>query len=104
MRELGGFRMGPLELTDLIGQDVNTATSRSVWEALDCPALLQPSDLQEQLVADGHLGRKTGRGVYSYEGESPVPAVELERAPLQLSDTLSRAVREFSIAATEGRG
>ena len=104
MREIGGFRMGPLELTDLIGQDVNTATSRSVWEALDRPALLKPSGLQEQLVADGHLGRKTGRGVYSYEGESPVPAVEVERSPLQLNETLSRAVSEFSAAATDVSG
>ncbi len=104
MRELGGFRMGPLELTDLIGQDVNTTTSRSVWEALDRPALLHPSGLQEQLVADGHLGRKTGRGVYSYEGEAAAPAVEVERRPLRLGDALSRAVSEFSAAATEDPG
>ena len=104
MRELGGFRMGPLELTDFIGQDVNTATSRSVWEALDRPALLHPSALQEQLVADGRLGRKTGRGVYSYEGESPAPAVEVERTALQMSDALSRAIIDFSIVATKGRG
>ncbi len=104
MREIGGFRMGPLELTDLIGQDVNTATSRSVWEALGRPALLHPSALQEQLVADGHLGRKTGRGVYLYEGESPGPAVEVERTPLQCSDALGRAVGEFSAAATDMQG
>ena len=57
----GGFRMGPLELTDLIGQDVNTATTRSVWEQLDHPPLLHPSRLQETLVAEGHLGARAVR-------------------------------------------
>jgi 3-hydroxybutyryl-CoA dehydrogenase len=104
MRLLGGFRMGPLELTDLIGQDINTATTRSVWDALDRPALLHPSSLQEQLVADGHLGRKTGRGVYGYDGKTPVPAVTVERAALQMSDMLREAVESFSTAASDTAG
>ena len=104
MRDLGGFRMGPLELTDLIGQDVNTATTRSVWEALDRPALLHPSRIQEQLVADGHLGRKADRGVYAYAGETPVPAVTLRRRALQMSDPLRDAVESFSAAASDAAG
>lgn len=96
--------MGPLELTDLIGQDVNTATTRSVWTALDRPALLHPSRIQEQLVADGHLGRKAGRGVYGYEGDAPVPAVTIERTPLRMSDALRDAVENFSAAATDAAG
>ncbi len=104
MRDLGGFRMGPLELTDLIGQDVNTATTRSVWEALDRPALLCPSMLQAQLVVDGHLGRKTGRGVYSYEDGAQGPAVAVEDTPLKMSDGLRAAVDEFVGAATHTDG
>jgi len=104
MRDLGGFRMGPLELTDLIGQDVNTATTRSVWDALDRPALLHPSRLQEQLVADGHLGRKTGRGVYGYEGDTREPALTVERTSLPMSVALRDAVTSFSAAACDAQG
>ena len=104
LRDLGGFRMGPLELTDLIGQDVNTATTRSVWEQLGRPPLLHPSRLQERLVAEGNLGRKTGRGVYTYEGEAPAPAVSVERKPLVMSDPLREAVEAFVAGATEVRG
>ncbi len=104
MRDLGGFRMGPLELTDLIGQDVNTATTRSVWAALDRPALLHPSRMQEQLVADGHFGRKTGRGVYGYEGDAREPAVKFDRRDLQVGKALSDAVETFSAAATDAAG
>ncbi len=66
MREAGGFRMGPLELTDLIGQDVNLAVSQSVWEATAYDPRYAPSSYQRALVEAGRLGRKTGRGIYSY--------------------------------------
>ncbi len=68
MREFGGFRMGPMELTDLIGQDVNLAVGTSVWEQTGHDQRYAPTDLQRQLVADGHLGRKSGRGVFRYDG------------------------------------
>jgi 3-hydroxybutyryl-CoA dehydrogenase len=61
-----GFRMGPFRLMDLIGNDVNLAVSRSLWEACGNPERLRPSALQEDKVAHGHLGRKTGKGFYSY--------------------------------------
>jgi len=64
--EGAGFKLGPFKLTDLIGQDVNLAVSRSVYEQLGAPARLQPSPLQEQLVREGKLGRKTGEGFYRY--------------------------------------
>ena len=104
MRELGAFRMGPLELVDLIGLDVNLATTRSVWEQLDRPPLLRPCPLQERLVADGHLGRKTGRGIYSYKGDPPVAAVDLQRRPLEMPDGLQSAVDGFVAAATDKQG
>ncbi|MCH8824454.1 MAG: 3-hydroxybutyryl-CoA dehydrogenase [Planctomycetes bacterium] len=104
MKQLGGFRMGPLELTDLIGQDINTATSRSVWEQLDRPPLLTPSSLQEQLVADGYLGKKTGRGVYDYSGDSPCAAIDIDLIPLGLNEQQREAASGFVRAATDETG
>jgi len=60
-----GFRMGPFELMDLIGLDVNLATTESVYERTEAPRLA-PVDLQRRMVAQGLLGRKTGAGFYAY--------------------------------------
>ncbi|MCH2152204.1 MAG: 3-hydroxyacyl-CoA dehydrogenase NAD-binding domain-containing protein [Phycisphaerales bacterium] len=75
MKSLGGFRMGPFELTDFIGHDVNTATTRTVWSQWKEPSRLMPSRMQEELVSSGQLGRKTGRGAYDYQGDSPIVAL-----------------------------
>jgi 3-hydroxybutyryl-CoA dehydrogenase len=76
LREAGGFRMGPLELTDLIGQDVNLAVGRSVWQLFGHDPRYAPSLAQQALVDAGRLGRKTGQGFYSYapDAVAPVPA------------------------------
>jgi 3-hydroxybutyryl-CoA dehydrogenase len=63
----GGFPMGPFELMDLAGLDVNLAAALGVWQGLGRPDRLRPSPIQEQLVADERLGRKTGEGFYRYE-------------------------------------
>jgi 3-hydroxybutyryl-CoA dehydrogenase len=78
MREAGGFRMGPFELMDLIGHDVNFAVTCSVWEASFRDPRYTPSALQGELVAAGFLGRKSGRGFYAYAPgvERPAPATE----------------------------
>ncbi|MCA9290411.1 MAG: hypothetical protein KDA25_04735 [Phycisphaerales bacterium] len=104
MKTLGGFRMGPFELTDLIGQDVNAATTRSVWAQLDHPPLLHPSRVQERLVAGGHLGRKSGRGVYDHSGEAPTPALAVEARSLAMSDELATSVDAFVAGASTGTG
>jgi 3-hydroxybutyryl-CoA dehydrogenase len=71
--DAGGFRMGPCELTDLIGQDVNAAVTRSVWEAFDRDPRFEPSELQDAMVNAGRLGQKSGGGFY--EGTTkPAPA------------------------------
>ncbi|MFE2374417.1 3-hydroxyacyl-CoA dehydrogenase [Streptomyces sp. NPDC059398] len=67
LRESGGFRMGPFELTDLIGQDVNEAVTRSVWDAFFQDPKFRPSLAQQRLVESGRLGRKSGHGWYGYE-------------------------------------
>lgn len=64
--EAAGFKMGPFKLMDLIGMDINFAVSNIVWEALGKPLRLQPSGLQKQKVAEGNLGKKTGKGFYQY--------------------------------------
>ena len=78
MREAGGFRMGPFELIDLIGADVNLAVTRSVWEAYFHDARFTPSVLQQEMVAAGFHGRKTGRGYYDYAPDTTRPQPRTE--------------------------
>jgi 3-hydroxybutyryl-CoA dehydrogenase len=69
-----GLRMGPFELMDLIGIDVNFAVARSFWEQSFGEPRWRPSPIHERMVASGRLGRKTGRGFYAYEkGENHRP-------------------------------
>ncbi|WP_424212853.1 3-hydroxyacyl-CoA dehydrogenase [Streptomyces sp. BI20] len=84
LRESGGFRMGPFELTDLIGQDVNEAVTRSVWESFHHSPKFTPSLAQRRLVQSGRLGRKTGRGWYDHTPGATPPAPHTtgpEKAP-----------------------
>jgi len=75
----GGFRMGPFELIDLIGLDVNLSVARSFYAQGDEPERWRPSRIQEELVAAGNLGRKSGHGFYGYsDGNRRAPDPELE--------------------------
>jgi len=65
----GGFRMGPFELLDLIGLDVNLEIARSFYAQGGEPERWRPSPIQERLVAEGKLGRKSGEGYYAYGAE-----------------------------------
>src|SRR4029079_11867129 len=62
----GGFRMGPFELLDLIGLDVNLEIARSFFAQGGEVERWRPSPIQEQLVAEGKFGRKSGHGYYQY--------------------------------------
>ena len=73
MKELGGFRMGPFELMDFIGNDVNFAVTRSVFEAFFYEPRYRPSLTQQRLVEAGFLGRKSGRGYYDYRDGATRP-------------------------------
>lgn len=64
--ENAGFKMGPFKLMDLIGNDINLAVTKSLYEACGKPERFRPSPLQEEKVAKGTLGRKTGEGYYTY--------------------------------------
>jgi 3-hydroxybutyryl-CoA dehydrogenase len=73
-----GYPMGPFELMDLIGIDVNLAVATAVYEGLGRPNRLRPSPIQERLVEDGRFGRKTGAGFYAYsDGQRGDPAADL---------------------------
>ncbi|MGW6980790.1 3-hydroxyacyl-CoA dehydrogenase [Streptomyces sp. NPDC054932] len=80
LRESGGFKMGPFQLTDLIGQDVNEAVTRSVWESFFRSPKFTPSLAQRRLVQSGRLGRKSGHGWYPY-GPDAEPALPHTAAP-----------------------
>ena len=74
MRDVGGFRMGPFELMDFIGNDVNFAVTQSVFESLFYDPRYRPSLTQQRLVEAGMLGRKTKRGYYDYREGAAQPA------------------------------
>ena len=66
MREAGGFAMGPFELMDLIGLDVNLSVTESVFQATGFDPRYAPHVIQQELVRSGRFGRKSGRGFHAY--------------------------------------
>lgn len=66
MKQIGGFRMGPFELMDMIGHDVNYIVTETVWRELYYDPRFKPSLSQKRLLEAGFLGRKSGRGFYDY--------------------------------------
>ena len=73
MTELGGFKMGPFQLMDFIGHDVNYAVTETVFKAFYYDPRYKPSFTQKRLAEAGYLGRKTGKGFYDYENASSNP-------------------------------
>lgn len=78
MRVDGGFRMGPFELMDLVGVDVNFEVAKSFWEQSFHEPRWQPHPIQARMVASGRLGRKSGRGYYDYSSDSRCPTDEID--------------------------
>ena len=74
MTAIGGFKMGPFELMDFIGHDVNFVVTRSVFEGMSFDPRYRPSVTQQRLVDAGWLGRKAGRGFYDYAAGVTPPA------------------------------
>lgn len=73
MRTVGGFKMGPFELMDLIGNDINFAVTRTVFEAFFYDPRYRPSITQQRQVESGWLGRKSGKGYYDYREGATAP-------------------------------
>lgn len=87
LREAGGFAMGPFELMDLIGIEVNLSVTESVFQATAFDPRYAPHLIQQELVRSGHYGRKSGRGFYNYGNAStgelvPATFIPAESAPL----------------------
>lgn len=81
LREAGGFAMGPFELMDLIGVEVNLSVTTSVWEATAFDPRFAPSVIQQELARAGRYGRKSGLGFHDYrEGAPPAPVETVQPA------------------------
>ena len=106
LREAGGFRMGPFELMDLIGHDVNFAVTQSVFQAYFNDPRFTPSLLQQELVNAGFLGRKSGRSFYPYgQDTAPQPLTEVpQAAPQQVMIKGSGAVAEETASRIASAG
>lgn len=75
MKKLGGFKMGPFELMDLIGNDVNYEVTKTVFEQFYYDPRFKPSYEQKLLVDAKHFGRKSGRGFYDYSNNAENPSL-----------------------------
>jgi 3-hydroxybutyryl-CoA dehydrogenase len=110
-----GYPMGPFELMDLVGIDVNLAAARAIHAAFVARGdrlaeRFRPSPTQERLVAEGRLGRKTGEGFYGYDAAAGTPESEsfpagardriVERIELAIVNEAYRAVAE-GVAPTD---
>ena len=81
MKELGGFKMGPFELMDLIGNDINYTVTETVWTQLYYDTRYRPSITQKRLFEAGRFGKKSGRGYYNYS-EGAVQPVAIKNREL----------------------
>ncbi len=79
MRELGGFRMGPFQLMDYIGNDINYTVTETVFTAFYFDPRYKPSFTQKRMMEAGYLGRKSGRGYYDYSSSTESPKVNDDR-------------------------
>ncbi len=102
----GGFRMGPFALMDLVGLDVNLAVSKSVYAQTFHDPRFAPNVIQQSLVDAGHLGRKTERGFFFYDGgDNPAPATAAAGpAPVAVEVSGELAWAEGLVARLEGGG
>lgn len=98
MKDRGGFRMGPFELMDYIGQDINYQVTTSLFEAFYYDPRYKPSWSQKRLVEAGYLGRKSGRGFYHYDEQGMKKQVAMgdfnDRLALKLTEAEQQQIFE----------
>ncbi len=96
MKTIGGFRMGPFELMDFIGNDVNYAVTCSVFEAMYYDARYRPALTQRRLVESGWLGRKSGRGYYDHAkgAKAPEPTTDAALGRVIVDRILAMLINE----------
>ena len=80
MKTVGGFRMGPFELMDFIGNDINYTVTNTVFKTFYYDSRFRPSFTQQRLAEAGYLGRKTGKGYYDYDENGIVTSSAVERS------------------------
>ncbi len=100
MKDAGGFRMGPFELMDLIGNDINYTVTETVWRELFCDPRYTPSLTQKRLVEAKRFGRKSGQGYYDYSpgAEMPMPLKDKQTGEKIFMRILSMLVNEAADA------
>lgn len=98
LKEIGGFKMGPFELMDFIGNDVNYVVTETVFTAFYFDTRYKPSLTQKRLVEAGYLGRKSGRGFYDYSKELPQPTEDKAKAQQLFDRVLVMLINEAADA------
>lgn len=98
LRTIGGFRMGPFELMDFIGNDVNYTVTESVFTAFYFDPRFKPSFTQKRLTEAGFFGRKSGRGFYNYNAELPSPTEDLALAQTIFNRVIVMLINEAADA------
>ena len=100
MKELGGFRMGPFELMDFIGNDINYTVTETIFKSFFYDPRYRPSFTQKRMSEAGYLGRKSGRGYYDYaeEASKPEPAKDEKQGREILDRVLTMLINEAADA------
>ena len=98
MKDIGGFRMGPFELMDYIGNDVNYTVTETVFTAFYFDPRYKPSFTQKRMKEAGYHGRKTGKGFYDYSLDLPEPIKNYELGEKILLRILSMLINEAADA------
>ncbi len=83
MKTIAGFRMGPFELMDYIGNDVNYTVTETVWESFYYDPRYKPSFTQKRLSEAGYLGRKSGKGFFDYNNTNGADIINEDETLLQ---------------------
>ena len=98
IKELGGFKMGPFELMDYIGNDINYTVTETVFKAFYYDTRYKPSFTQKRMMEAGYLGRKSERGYYDYSIDMPKPIKNRELGKRILWRILSMLINEAADA------
>jgi len=98
MREIGGFRMGPFQLMDYIGNDINYTVTETVFTAFYFDSRYKPSFTQKRMMEAGYLGKKSARGYYDYSAEMPKAIEDRELGKIILWRVLVMLINEAADA------
>ena len=98
MREIGGFRMGPFQLMDYIGNDINYTVTETVFSSFYFDSRYKPSFTQKRMMEAGYLGRKSGKGYYDYSADIPQAVEDRNLGKIILWRVLAMLINEAADA------